>query len=217
MVNQSDLGSDTYGYAAQLETLRSTAKWLIAAPAAVGALLAAGLQLTGVGRLALDSWRLYVALGAAVITLLSIGYVIKVASEVLTREWLTLAAFTDEATGLPQSWGKRIDVTTLRAIENRLMFSRHELFGHAAVTLAELHRLLQDSNKVLWRPDLDMAARREAAERSNELRQVARTVVQAANYYHVLHLFQQLRVRLAWAGVVGLVGLAVFAYALNPP
>src|SRR6266550_4530887 len=129
-----DVGS---GYAAQLETLRSAAKWLLAAAAGVGALLVAGLQLTGIGRLPLDSWRLYAALGAAAVALSAIGYMIKAASTVLTQEWLTLADFTDEATGLPGPWGKGSRASAyLRPIEDYLMGSRHELFGYAAPTLA---------------------------------------------------------------------------------
>lgn len=213
--DDSNLGN---GYAAQLETVRSAAKWLLAAAAGVGALLAARLQLTTLGRLPLDSWRLYVALGAAVATLLAIGYMIKIASTILTQEWLTLADFTDEATGLPGPWGKRSRRSDyLRPIENYLMGSRHELFGHVASTLAELHRKLRESHEAMWRADLDVAAREQAVEMSSELRRATRDVVQAANYYHVLRLFRALRVRMAWAAVLGVVGIIVFAYVVSPP
>jgi hypothetical protein len=206
------------GYAAQLETLRSAAKWLLAAAAGVGALLIAGLQLTGIGQLPPTSWRLYTALGAALLTLSTIGYMIKVASTVLTQEWLTLADFTDEAGGLPGPWGKRSQAAPyLRRIEKHLTGARHELFGHAAATLADLHRGLQECHEAIWSPGLDNGERQQAAERSGVLRAATRNVVQAANYYYVLQLFKGLRVRMAWATAIGVAGIAVFAYVVNPP
>jgi hypothetical protein len=216
--NIDDDSNASSGYAAQLETLRSAAKWLLAAAAAVGALLVAGLQLTGIGRLPLTSWRLYVALAAAVLTLSAIGYIVKAASNVLTQEWLTLADFTDHATGLPGPWGEgRGAPAYLRPIEDHLTGSRHELFGYAAPTLPELHNKLHESHMTMWRADLDVATRQQAAETSSELRKATRDVVQAANYYHVLRLFKALRIRMVWAAVTGVVGITVFAYVVNPP
>src|SRR5690242_3304129 len=105
--DRADEAGPTSGYGAQLETLRSAAKWLLAAVGGVGVLLVAGLQLTGIGRLSMTSWRLYLAVGATAVALSAIGYMIKAASTVLTQEWLTLADFTDEAMGLPSVWTKR--------------------------------------------------------------------------------------------------------------
>jgi hypothetical protein len=206
------------GYGARLEAVRSAAKWLLAAAAGVAALLVAGLQLTGLGKLPLTSWRLYVALAAAAATLLAIGYIIKTASIVLTQEWLTLSDFTDEVAGLSRPWGRRSSASvSLQAVEDRLTNSRNELFGHAAPTLGEFHRLLQEAQASARQTNLDALARQEANERSNALRRTARDVVQAANYYYAIDLFHALRARLAWAAVVGIVGMAVFAYAVNPP
>ena len=69
----------------------------------------------------------------------------------------------------------------------------------------------------MWRIDLDEGARRQAARTSNDLRRTARAVVQAANYYYMFSRFEGLRVRLAWAAVIALVGIVAFAYAINPP
>ncbi|GIH19273.1 hypothetical protein [Rugosimonospora africana] len=214
----SDEAAAGGGYASQLDALRSAAKWLLAAAAAVGALLVAGLQLTGIGQLSIDSWRLYVGLGAALTALAAVGYVIKAASTVLAQEWLTLADFTDDASGLPGPRAKRVRaLADLRTVEKRLMSSRHELFGYLAPTLAELHRKLHESHEVMWSADPASTAHQEASERSDRLRKAARDVVQAANYYYVLRLFKALRLRMAWAAVVGVAGVAVFAYVVNPP
>src|SRR5690349_20931049 len=78
------------GYASQLESLRSVAKWLVAAFGAVGALLVAGLSISGIGELSPSSWRLYVAGGSAALALAAVGFMIREASVVITHERLTL-------------------------------------------------------------------------------------------------------------------------------
>lgn len=206
------------GYAEQIRTLRSAAKWLLASAAGVGAVMVGGLQLSGISRLPLSSWRLYVAAGALSVALGAIGYVIRIASTLLTQEWLTLASFTDEQAGIPTPWrtsGPRYDPRSL--ILERLEASRHELYGHVAPTLAELHRALRESNELIWRPGLDPEARREASARADRVRTAAGKVVQAANYYHLLHHFERFRVRVAWAAAIVALGVIVFSYVIGTP
>jgi hypothetical protein len=47
------------------------------------------------------------------------------------------------------------------------------------------------------------------------LRRTARDVVQAANYYWVLRLLIEMRLRLAWAAAAVVVGIAAFAYVVG--
>jgi len=206
------------GYASQLETLRSVAKWLVAAFGAVGALLVAGLSLSGIGGLSPSSWRLYVAGGSAALALAAVGFMIREASVVLTHEWLTLASFGDEQTG-PTLGSQKPNwrSTQLREIDDRLTVSCHELFGYAAESRPALQRRLRLADQRLRqaRPGSRRAARwgREA----EVLRQAARDTVQYANYYYTLKLFQRMRIRLAWAALVAVVSVGVFAYAVNSP
>jgi hypothetical protein len=203
------------GYAEQLETLRSAAKWLVAALAGIGALLVAGLQLAGISRLPATSWRLYVALAAAGIALLSVGYMIKLASNLLTQEWLTLADFADEVTGGQGVLGRnRKAAAYMRPIADQLDSSRHELFGYAAASLGELNRKLHRCHETMWLQKSDDAARHEAAQQSMLLRAAARDVVQAANYYYVMCLFREMRIRLALAAFVGVACISTFAYVI---
>ncbi|MEV6524476.1 hypothetical protein AB0M43_21190 [Longispora sp. NPDC051575] len=204
------------GYEPQLQSLRSAVKWLITASAGVGAVMVAGLGLTDLGQLPPSSWRLYVALGAAVVTLATIAHLITSASAVLTHEWLTLASFTERTFGLPDP-RQREPRDQLGVIEEKLAFSRHELYGHVARSVPDLHARLADAHRELARPDLTAEARSAAADLSVELRRTARAVVQCANYHYTLYLFQGLRARLAWAGVVVIAGIIVFAYAASPP
>jgi hypothetical protein len=206
------------GYASQLETLRSVAKWLVAAFGAVGALLVAGLSLSGIGGLSPVSWRLYVAGGSAALALAAVGFMIREASVVLTHEWLTLASFGDEQTG--QTLGSQKSnwhLAQLHEIDDRLTVSCHELFGYAAESRPALQRRLRLADQRLRRarPGSRRAARwgREA----EVLRQAARDTVQYANYYYTLKLFQRMRIRLAWAALIAVVSVGTFAYAVNSP
>jgi hypothetical protein len=211
-IGQDDWASG--GYGAQLETLRSAAKWLIGASASVAALLVAGLQFARLGELPASSWRLYAALAGVAIALCAVFYVILGASDVLTHEWLTLASFTDAAIGLPDprrmspAWRERV-----RRVERELAFSRHELFAHAAPSLAELHRRLQATTEEFGGAKVTT----DSVDRLREVRGAAREVVQCANYHFTRYLFRDMRRRLAWAVVVAVSGVALFAYAANPP
>ena len=214
-------------FAAQLEALRSTAKWLVAAAAAVGGVLVAGLQLTAIGQLQPGSWRLYAAAISAAAALAAVGFMIWEASTVLTNRWLTLATFTDEPVdaSLHRSKAHAKAAKHLREIEDQIMRSQHELFGYAAPTIAELHKRLRKTDDEAWayvsatgvrRLAISMRAR-QAQETSRVLRQAARDVSQCANYYSTLDRFRHMRRRLGWAALIVAVSSGVFAYAANPP
>jgi hypothetical protein len=68
---------------AAIDRIRTTAKWLIAAFAAVGALLAGTAPLSNVGKLDISSWRLWVAVGTAAVALAAVGAAIWAAARVL--------------------------------------------------------------------------------------------------------------------------------------
>lgn len=203
------------GYAQQLETLRSAARWLLAAFAAVAGALAAGLQLANIGQLTPHSWRLYAALAATFVALGAAGFMIKEASAVLTHESLTLADFTGD--GLNERLrGPQMDRTRVEEIEkiqDKIGRSRHELFGYAAETIGQLHRQLREADERGWR-DRDGA---RLLEKDALARRAARDVVQYANYYATLHLFKRMIRRLAWCAAVVAICSGVFAYSTNPP
>src|SRR3954453_2716204 len=83
------LGSEAYTRAT--ENLRSATKWLLAAFAATGGILIAGLQLTPLGSLL--TWRAALAATSALLALGSVGLLIVSAGGLLTDEWVSLAQF----------------------------------------------------------------------------------------------------------------------------
>jgi hypothetical protein len=214
--DQADLSLGS-GYAAALESLRSTAKWLLTAFAGIAAALTAGLQLTGIGELSPTSWRLWVAIASIGAALAALGFMASSASAVLARDWVTLNAFTgqDIASQFEDAPGhtrrRHFDDVALHIEDNR-----HELYGHVAPDVATLHRKLREANEQIH-ASTEPAARDTAIQQAAELRGAAREVVQCANYYSTLELFQRMKTRLIWASLVAAVALGTFAYAANPP
>ncbi|WP_320785007.1 hypothetical protein [Streptomyces sp. CRN 30] len=205
------------GYAAALDALRSTAKWLLTAFAGIAAALTASLQLTDLGRLPPTSWRLWAAVAGIATALAALAYMANSASAVLTQDWVTLNTFTDrdiesQFQDVPGHARRRRFDSVARHIED----SRHELYGHVAPDLPTLHRRLREADEEIHSAT-GPATREAAAHRAAELRAAAREVVQCANYHATLERYLRMKVRLAWASLVAAVALGTFAYASHPP
>ena len=78
--------------------IRDSAKWLLGAFAAVGALLAAGLQLADLGKLASNrsDYRLQWAVVGVAAAVLGIGIAIGASASVITRSFVTLKWLTEK-------------------------------------------------------------------------------------------------------------------------
>lgn len=205
------------GYAAAVEALRSTAKWLLTAFAGIAVALTAGLQLTGLGELPPTSWRLWAAIAGIGTAIAALAHMTNSASAVLTQDWVTLNTFTDrdidsQLQDAPGHARRRGFDSVAEHIED----NRHELYGHAAPDLPTLHRWLREADEAIHSA-AGPAVREEAERRAAHLRAAAREVVQCANYYATLERFTRMKVRLAWAGLVAAVALGTFAYASHPP
>src|SRR4051812_28731769 len=75
----------------ELESIRSAAKWLVGAGAAVMTIFVAGLQLSTLARLTFESpWLRALALAAVVGGFLTVGYVLVLAARVLVHPGWTM-------------------------------------------------------------------------------------------------------------------------------
>jgi len=209
-------------YAQGTEGLRSTAKWLLAAFAGVGAVLLAGVQITALGSLGGSNWpRLigaWASLGAA---LAAVGYMIQQTTRVLTDQWVTLAELSNEDINndlQPTPDQRRVD--TVRELLARIELNRQQLYFHVAASVPDLHRALRQANtaaqalgtiegppsgRLLW-----------AVARAEYIRYTAAQVTDFANYHRTLGVFTSLKPRLAVAASCTAVAIAIFAYAANP-
>jgi type IV secretory pathway VirB2 component (pilin) len=205
-------------YATATETLRATIRWLVTAAAAVGGVLVAGLQLTGIGSLGRhDLLRLAVAVTGLVLALVAVGYMILRASQILTDEWVTLADLDSERfdqrvrrDSTARRDRQRRDI--LERLYERLDLVGEELFGSLATDVSGLYAQLMQANQAA-RDDPDSARARTAGP----LQQAAAAVVVFANFYITRERFKTLRRQLAGASVVVIIGVLMFAYAADPP
>ena len=214
--------------AAAAEALRSTAKWLVTAFAAIGAVLIAGLQLTDIGELQSENWLyLVLALAGLLGALLAVGYMIRETVTILTVEWVTLADLADETFEKILYEGKDETIAAekaeLFALAERIKNVREELFAHTAPSIGKLHRHLHQANEAAAkvagqeRPQLSADDQAKIFGRARELRDATRAVVDYANYVRTLRLFTRLKKRLAGGGIAAAISIAVYAFATHPP
>jgi hypothetical protein len=208
-------------YARATESLRATAKWLLAALAAVGGVLLASLQLTRLGSFAGADWpRLTTAVTAAVLALAAVGYMIAATSRIFTDEWVTLADLDDEAFARllhPSSSRKTVRRgKLLEDVRARIDNDRQGLYAHIAATVPDLYRELREANETA-RAATSEAELAQALAHAGMVRAVVSEVTDCANYHRTRLILRQLRPRLAAATAVAVAAVLIFAYAANPP
>lgn len=194
-------------FAAATETLRSTVRWLLTAAAGVGGLLVAGLQLTSLGSLSLDDWRLWVGVSGVLVAVAGVAYLVTRASQVLTNEWTTLAQLS-----VDDFEARLAGATSECPLLHEIEVYKHELYAHVAETVEQLYQRLIQANELARKAGVDESAARNAAE----LREAADKVVQFANYHVTRGRFRTLSRQLAFAAAAVVVGVLLFAYAANP-
>jgi hypothetical protein len=220
-------------YTAAAESLRSAAKWLLAAASGVAALLVAGLQLSSLGDLASkDVPRFCIALGGLLLALLGFGAVVWRAGALLSDEWITLTQLSDAdwraRVSKRSRWARtrrrlargKVDPNDITTIFDELGTYRDELYGNLAHSVGDLYDKLVAANA---------DARAQAAKttppnteerrsgRHAELRAAARDVVEFANYRRTRANFDRLRRTLVVAGAAVVIGLVTFAVSTHQP
>jgi hypothetical protein len=216
-----DLG-DIGRYVRATDAHRAAAKWLLAALAAVGAVLIAGLQVARLGGLEPSSWARQVGgLAAALLALLAVGYMIAATSRVFTDEWVTLAELADET--IDEELRPTPSAQRLRLLEDlraKIDNERQLLYRHVADSVPDLHRVLRRANDAARAAGSQPAQRADLARALAWVRLVRATageVTDCANYHRTRVLLRRLRPRLAWGAALTVVAVLVFAYATNPP
>jgi len=190
-------------------TLRDTSKWLVAILGGVGAVLAAGVQLSNAGQLDLG-WRLLLALAAGIATLLFLGLAIKHVVKVLTSGDSTLDELVEEEKGSKR--GPKEDIRRAKEAEflpasyQSVEDFRHQ-FREAKQQLSqEEHKKPQDAAKVA-----------ELRDRVQLLgQQVMPQLFAGVRYFRVRRLFDEAVGWLLFWGFWAALGILAFAWATNP-
>lgn len=203
-------------YAAATHSLRVTTQWCVAAFAAVGGVLVAGLQLTQLGDLHQLPLQLALAALCLLVVLVAVVAVVKMIGEVLTDDWVTLTELGYELVegDLNPTEAGEARQTLLLELEEKINAAAPELFGHVAPDLPSLHARLREANKM----SSDMAAQ---ASRPNDgdlavleyavaVQTGAAAAVDCANYHRTVMLLKGSSRRLAVASIAIVAALVSF-------
>jgi hypothetical protein len=191
---------------------RDAAKWLIAAYAAVGAALAAGIQVSNIGRIGGDDPRLWLALAGLVVAILAIAVAIGRVSRVLVSRPLTLP---DLATKPDK------EIATVRNLVegNRTIVGDQkltEINDIYAKARADQMRVVVKQNRDEPVSDEELAAAQNANEAVDDLRTAVDDTMAVASYLQVTTAFERARPWLLSMAILTALGIVVFAAAANP-
>jgi hypothetical protein len=217
-----------------IQTIRETAKWILTAFAAIAAVLITGLQLSAIGQLSLLSWRFLAAMLGLLLGLSCASWAILRASDVVSIRFLALRELAEEQHRVVQQLRKHgLDELALKPSISPLLFALREnaaevFFGNAT-EIAELferqnlmhqalyklrrHEPVRWDNRTYQPDDLDKLESAALA-----LHNAAQQAVDWANEWTTRRQYNTLRRRVVPLAGIGVVaGLAVFAWAVNPP
>ena len=202
------------------ERIRGSSQWLIGAFAAVGAVLAAGLQLADIGDLTTDDWwRLIAAIGGILLAVVGIIVAISNAANVSTRSDVSLgwlAANPDEAASKAV-----VDDVALRQGMDMSALQREIT---SAVTAA---KRTYDEILELGDPGTDPNAQARAKALSDRyrietarlasLKSVRADVLDVASFTRVKSAYDDAKTGMVVGALVTAVGITAFAWGANAP
>ena len=145
-------------FGTSVDHLRSTAKWAIAAYAAVGAILVAGSQLSSIGAFTWDDRRLWIAIAAMVVALASVALAVHTIVTVQTVGEVTLP----ELAGFEQDVDDRRLYTATVVGDYRCATetSGDIATRRALVQLCQVRRRLEAEDHIREHPAVDPVAQR---------------------------------------------------------
>jgi hypothetical protein len=184
------------------ELIRSAAKWLVGALGAIGALLVAGSQLSGIGALEADSPRLWLAVAGLATGLSAVLYAIwrvvdlllpdKWTLTELATQWVKSSATVGE--GVPGTRGRR-----QYHVVHFLATNPEFLGGFGSVPLIKEAYEKAD-------PEADLT----------DILSLIDNVTSIAGYRSSVRRFEKMRWHLTGAIAAAALGIGVFAWGANP-
>lgn len=196
-----------------VDQMRTTAKWILTLLAAVGAVLTAGVQLSSVGQLKASDPRLWLAVGALAVSLVSIGFIISRVVLVLAGGETSLDKLAEEEI----KWGEKGPAADIRfAKETEYLPDEFPTVGDLREKYHEAKRKLREAEE-----DKENKQQAEIDKWDKELRYLTGEVMpqlfMGVRYYRVQRLFREAVRFMIWCGLIAAIGIVVFAWATNPP
>ncbi len=217
---ETQVGDEASSLAKAAERIRGSAQWLLGAFAAVGAVLAAGLQLADIGDLSFDDvWRLVAGIGGVAIAVIGIIIAIAAAASVSTKSYVTLqwllqhpksrAAQTVE--GDEELIGRR-SIAQLRSEVVDALRRAEDTYGE----IVALGDPRGETTKEATARALNERYTQETA-RLQQARTTRAEVLDVASYHRVSEAYDRAKVWMSLGAILAALGMIAFAWGSNPP
>lgn len=202
------------------ERIRGSAQWLLGAFAAVGALLAAGLQIGSIGELDIDDGaRFWIAFAGIAIAVIGIVVAVAAAASVSTRSdvslhWLA-ANPNSQASKMVDADPALRQGLTVDALQDRLNQA-------AAAAGAQFERIVElgdpgdDTTKKEKSAELRATYTQQTAE-LDRFQRIRADVLDVASFYRVKEAFDNAKANMVGGALAAAVGITAFAWGANAP
>jgi hypothetical protein len=191
------------------ERIRESAKWLIVSFAAVGAILAAGLQIANIGEL--RGLRLTWAIGGLAAVILGVVIAIRAAGGVVTQSFVSLGWLSQQASDHPAMDGVEGDRGLLGGFES--VDALKTAYDDAvAERKAALTNYYKDPTNEEKRLKADAAQKWVRALDQSQIH-----VIERASFSKLSDAYKKAGIAIAFGAVLVAVGITAFGWGANPP
>jgi hypothetical protein len=203
------------------DRIRASAQYLLAAFAAVGAILAAGLQIADIGALTVDDdpVRFWAAFGGIAVAVGGIAVAIKAAAGVSTASyvdlnWLVAHPDSEARTAIDADEGLR-QARTVDALRTQV--------DAAARTASDAYQALVAAGD----PGTDTTKQQKATDLRNaytqaqgtltHLKKIRTDVLNVASFHRTKEAYEKAQGKVVLGALVAAIGVSAFAWGANPP
>jgi hypothetical protein len=191
------------------DRIRESAKWLIASFAAVGAILAAGLQLTGLGELSDE--RLAVALIGLAVAIVGVAIAIRAAGGVVTESFVTTKWLASRAPD---------DVAVAEIVGDKGLLGGFD----SVQQLKEAYDAAINERRTALRDYYDDPADDTKRLKADAAQQWAKTldqsqvhVLERASFSRLRDAYRKAARAIGFSAMAAALGITAFAWGANPP
>jgi hypothetical protein len=207
------------------DRLRESAKWTLVAFAAVGVVLAGGLQLADIGELTWDDpGRLLVAAAGLCLAIAGIAVAVSAASRVVSSSSVNMGTLLSSSQLEPVRTGIDADQDGLLGNQGTVATLRQN-FTAASIAANDAFEATLDARDVENLTESEKAELIGAADASfasanaelNRLKGIRDRVLDVASYRSVLRSYERARRVIAFGAAAAAIGIVLFAWGANPP
>jgi hypothetical protein len=198
------------------QTVRQTTKWILTITAGLGSVLIAGLRFGDLGHLAAWTPTFWIALAGVSVALTTVGFVLAMASRVLTVRYQTLRQVVAAQQAAEEGKPLMPAGVTSKLIQ-AIQREEDELYAGFADDPRDLLRQIRERDSARQTARATGLPPREQAEQNplDELRKAADRTADYADYWETDRRYKLLLQSLPAAGAVIVIGVLTFTLAIN--